>query len=258
MSNEELVIGLQEYEYADLMLVDIVAIAFNFYMIVKCERLIRLNKNELSIESSGAAFSLINLILFLSNLVWAISLSNQFSWSFFGSCIPFSIDITYIVMSLLVIQFSYMVIVKNYYFSKSEVQEHTSYKQTNYHKEDLDELASKIRDVLKYQQPYLNQEFSLKELADLCEADKFKVSYTINKVLNTTFTNLVNSHRVEAFIKLTDDDRLKHYNYVGIAQEAGFKTKSTFYKSFKEIKGCTPKEYFLTSEKTKAVNPAIA
>ncbi|QSE96107.1 helix-turn-helix domain-containing protein [Fulvivirga lutea] len=258
MSNEELVIGLQEYDYADLMLVDIIAIAFNFYMIFRCEKVLKLNKRELPIESSGVAFRIINLILFLSNMVWAISLSNQFSWSFFGLCIPFSIDITYIMMSLFVIQFSYMVIVKNYYFAKPEIHKPESYKQNNYDKQGLDELSEKICDILKSQRPYLNQEFSLKDLADLCQTDKFKISYTINNVLNTTFTNLINRNRVEAFIELTNDDKLKHYNFVGIAQEAGFKTKSTFYKSFKEIKGCTPKEYFSAYDKQGEIQPAIA
>jgi YesN/AraC family two-component response regulator len=70
------------------------------------------------------------------------------------------------------------------------------------------------------------------------------VSYTLNNVMKITFTMMVGKYRIEAFINMVESGAYKSYSLEGISQEAGFNTKSTFYKAFRENKGTTPKEYF--------------
>jgi AraC-like DNA-binding protein len=48
---------------------------------------------------------------------------------------------------------------------------------------------------------------------------------------------------VEDFKQLALDPSHKHLSLLGIAQEAGFNSKATFYAIFKKKTGMTPSEY---------------
>ena len=66
------------------------------------------------------------------------------------------------------------------------------------------------------------------------------VTQTLNIEIGESFFDYINSWRIdyasEALIK-TDETVLD------IAVDAGFNSRSSFYKAFKNIKGCTPSEY---------------
>jgi AraC-like DNA-binding protein len=48
---------------------------------------------------------------------------------------------------------------------------------------------------------------------------------------------------VEESKRLLLDPAFAHYNILGIAFQAGFSTKSTFNKTFKELTGLSPSEF---------------
>jgi len=58
-----------------------------------------------------------------------------------------------------------------------------------------------------------------------------------------SFKDFVNSFRIEEIKQLIDNEEFGHYNIVGLAKECGFKSKSTFFRVFKDIEGITPNEF---------------
>lgn len=70
--------------------------------------------------------------------------------------------------------------------------------------------------------------------------------HTFSAVLNaggTKFTDMVNLHRVKYVIAQLDKGSNENMSIEGIATEAGFASRSTFYTAFKKITGLTPSEY---------------
>ncbi len=57
------------------------------------------------------------------------------------------------------------------------------------------------------------------------------------------FKDYVNRLRVNEFKSLLKNKQFAHYDLVGLAKECGFKSRSTFFRVFKDIEGVTPNEY---------------
>ena len=71
-----------------------------------------------------------------------------------------------------------------------------------------------------------------------------EVARLLNEKIGMNFFEYVNYFRIREFIELAKMDRAKNLTFFGIAQEAGFNSKTTFNKSFKKIMGTSPSEYF--------------
>lgn len=69
------------------------------------------------------------------------------------------------------------------------------------------------------------------------------MSHLINAGLGENFYDFINKYRVEEVKRLMADPQKQNYNLLGIALEAGFKSKSTFNLIFKRFTGLTPTEY---------------
>ena len=90
---------------------------------------------------------------------------------------------------------------------------------------------------------FLDPELTLTGLAKELEISRNQLSYLINEGIGDNFYNFVNKYRVEQVKKFMVDPSMRNYNMLGLALEAGFKSKSTFNLIFKRFTGLTPTEY---------------
>jgi AraC-like DNA-binding protein len=91
--------------------------------------------------------------------------------------------------------------------------------------------------------PYLDAELTLSSLAKDLNISRSQLSILINDGMGDNFYDFVNKYRVEEVKRLMVDPQVKNYSLLGIALEAGFKSKSTFNLIFKRFTGLTPTEY---------------
>ncbi len=96
---------------------------------------------------------------------------------------------------------------------------------------------------MQQQQPYLNSELRIKDLAASLDIPSNHLSQVINQYAQQNFFELVNQYRVEAAQRMLVDDNLKKVNVSLIALDAGFNSQSAFYKQFKQRVGKTPKQF---------------
>lgn len=104
-------------------------------------------------------------------------------------------------------------------------------------------LIDKLRAFMQNQKPYLNPELSLSTLSQEIGLNRNQLSQLINDGIGENFYDFVNKYRVEEVKRLMVDPQKQNYNLLGIAVEAGFKSKSTFNLIFKRFTGLTPTEY---------------
>jgi len=103
---------------------------------------------------------------------------------------------------------------------------------------------------LKNEKLYLNAQLDLRSLSDCVDVNSRELSYLINRYSGMNFFQYINSFRVEEFKNNLCSDKAQQLSIIGLAEEAGFNSKSTFYKVFKEKEGMTPKEYGLLQKES--------
>jgi AraC-like DNA-binding protein len=93
------------------------------------------------------------------------------------------------------------------------------------------------------EKPYLDADLSLTSLSRKLGLNRNQLSQLINENTGNNFYDFVNKYRVEEVKRLMADPQKQNYNLLGLALEAGFKSKSTFNLIFKRFTGLTPTEY---------------
>lgn len=105
------------------------------------------------------------------------------------------------------------------------------------------ELVDKINAYLQKEEPYLNPEFTINELAASLRVPVHHISYCLNTLMNVKFTSLRTQLRIQYAAKLLDSGQADELSMDGIGKKAGFSTRSNFYNAFKSETGMTPSEY---------------
>jgi AraC-like DNA-binding protein len=82
------------------------------------------------------------------------------------------------------------------------------------------------------------------DLADLLGVNNPEIARLLNESIGMNFFEYVNYYRIREFLELAKTEKAKTLTFFGLAQEAGFNSKTTFNKSFKKIMGSSPREYF--------------
>jgi AraC-like DNA-binding protein len=101
---------------------------------------------------------------------------------------------------------------------------------------------TKLLALMAEEQPWLEPELTLTELAQRLRTNPGLLSKVINTGCGQNFNDFVNTYRVlEARRKLADA-RFAHYSLVGVALESGFNSKSTFNRVFKKLLNQAPSE----------------
>lgn len=111
------------------------------------------------------------------------------------------------------------------------------------------DLSENIKVYLEKERPFLDADFSISDIALAMHVPQNHVSYCINTIMQTKFSTLKADLRIQYATELFSGKLKESYTIEGIAQQAGFKTRASFYGVFKEKTGMTPTEFIA------AVNP---
>ncbi|WP_106793196.1 helix-turn-helix domain-containing protein [Aquimarina sp. Aq78] len=122
------------------------------------------------------------------------------------------------------------------------------YTQSKLSKSDLDHLQTKLDQLMVEKKPYLNRKLLKAELADMLGVSSPEIARLLNENIGMNFFEYINYHRIKEFVELAKTDKAKNFTFFGLAQEAGFNSKTTFNKSFKKLMGTSPKEYFTSQQ----------
>ncbi|WP_430815624.1 helix-turn-helix domain-containing protein [Carboxylicivirga sp. RSCT41] len=120
-----------------------------------------------------------------------------------------------------------------------------------YAKQDEDsERWTKLNMLVQEQRLYTNPKLNLRMLSDISEIGEKEVSRLINQQEQCNFYSYINRFRVDEFKRLLNSERAGQLSMLGLAEEAGFNSKSTFYTVFKSLEGQTPSQYKASMSKS--------
>lgn len=108
---------------------------------------------------------------------------------------------------------------------------------------EKEKLIKRLTKSMENEKPYLNENLTLKELANKLETTPNNLSQIINEKFNKNFYEFINGYRINEVKSLLSDPKYSHYSILGIAFECGFNSKSTFNSVFKQFTGKTPTDF---------------
>jgi len=108
---------------------------------------------------------------------------------------------------------------------------------------ETETLKAKIDALMLHQKAYLEPQLNLAEFSKRLNASTNDISWFLNKVLKKTFYDFVNTYRVKEFIEKLEKGEHRTHTISTLSFDAGFNSKSTFNKAFKEFTNQTPREY---------------
>jgi AraC-like DNA-binding protein len=117
---------------------------------------------------------------------------------------------------------------------------HVKYALSSADAAGLDELHGKLEDILDREQPFLDPDFSLAELAALLDAPARHVSQLINARYDMNVSAYINLKRAKVAAELLAGTPKP---IKVIMFEAGFRSKSIFNREFQRSFGASPSEY---------------
>lgn len=101
----------------------------------------------------------------------------------------------------------------------------------------------KINELVLSESLYRNEDLGIEDLAQRVEMSTGYVSKIIKSALDKSFPLWINELRVAEVKAMFADKEYEHYTTLSIGLEAGFKSKSAFYASFKKVTGETPAKF---------------
>ena len=101
-------------------------------------------------------------------------------------------------------------------------------------------LKKRLEDAMLQDKLYLDPELTLQKLAASVGEKPHILTSFLNGKMGISFNDFVNKHRVQESIRRIQDPANDHLNITAIGLDAGFNSKSSFNRIFKQITGRTP------------------
>ena len=111
--------------------------------------------------------------------------------------------------------------------------------------EEITRMARLVEQRL-VEEVFRDPELSLSDLAISIGVHPNRLSFVINHAFGENFCNVLHRYRLDWFVRRASEGALRERTILELAFEAGFSSKSTFNRVFKERFRCSPSQYTFT------------
>ena len=102
-------------------------------------------------------------------------------------------------------------------------------------------ILSKLERVMTEKELFKNPNLKVNDVAREISVSGHQLSQLLNNNLSKNFTLFVNEYRINAACKILSED--SNFTIDAVSLEVGFNSKSTFFATFKKLKGMTPSTF---------------
>lgn len=121
--------------------------------------------------------------------------------------------------------------------------DHAKYKTSSLNANTIATNKAELLRLMTEEKLFKNNKLTVNDIANQLNIPRQHLSEILNVHMKTGFQDLLNQYRVEEFIACLQKDIYKNYTLLGIANEVGFSSKTSFNTTFKKLKGMTPSQY---------------
>ena len=101
----------------------------------------------------------------------------------------------------------------------------------------------KLIEYFESEKPYLNSNLKFDDVKGQLRINQKTISDLIQQHAGMSFKMFVNNYRIKEVLRHLASPELKNYKIEAVAKEAGFGSKTAFYKAFSQITGTHPSEF---------------
>ncbi len=127
--------------------------------------------------------------------------------------------------------------------SNSKENNATSYQKSSLSQEDRELYLKRILEYMETEKPFLDMDIKQSDIAENLSMTVHQFSEVLNVSLKKNFNNFINLYRINEAKKMMKKPEYENYKILAIAYEAGFNSKTSFNRVFKQLVGQTPSEY---------------
>ncbi len=117
------------------------------------------------------------------------------------------------------------------------------YKTSSLNTKDIERHKSYLLRLMTEEKLFKNNKLTVNDVAKQLNIPRQHLSEILNVHMKTGFQDFLNQYRVEEFMACLQNETYSNYTLLGIANEVGFSSKSSFNTTFKKLKGMTPSQY---------------
>lgn len=113
--------------------------------------------------------------------------------------------------------------------------------------EKKQEYRARIEAHIQQLQPFLRKGYGIKDLAVETAIPPHHLSALVNQEYRMNFSDFINRYRVEYIKERMAQLEWRQLTLEGLALEAGFGNRTTFFRAFVKLTGITPSEYLASA-----------
>ena len=106
----------------------------------------------------------------------------------------------------------------------------------------LKSIAEKLNTVMVEEKLFRQPDLNLITLANAINEKSYLVTKSLKYILNSKFTDFVNSYRIEELKSLLKEPKNNQFTLLALAFEVGFNSKASFNRAVKKLTGKSPSD----------------
>lgn len=181
-----------------------------------------------------------------ANERWLLAI---YGGNFIIFCTYFSVlyglsSVYYITGPLVFSFFLYLAIFGYFYSDSAEFSTQKplkKYANKKINNSEAQQLLTQLDQLMVQEHLYKNNQLKLKQVAEKLAIPTHRLSQLLNDNLGKSFATYINEYRIQNACQLLGTAH--NLSLEGIGYEVGFKSKSTFFTTFKKIQKVTPAQY---------------
>ena len=125
----------------------------------------------------------------------------------------------------------------------TEKRRKAKYLKSSLNADSAENIYAGLTQLMSEKKPYTNPELTLDELAQKLNVHRNNLSQVINTYEQKSFYDYINLKRVEEFKRIVSLPESQKFTLLGLANNSGFNSKTSFNRNFKNATGLSPTEY---------------
>lgn len=118
-----------------------------------------------------------------------------------------------------------------------------AYKTSSLQSSKIEGYKKEFLRLMQEEKLFTDSNLTVLQVAQKMGIPRQHLSEVLNVHMKSNFQDYINKCRVEEFVACLKDKKFANYTIIGIANEVGFKSKSSFNTTFKKVYGTTPSAY---------------
>ena len=117
---------------------------------------------------------------------------------------------------------------------------------------EASDISGRMDKIMTDEKPYLDPNLKVGDIALRVGVSSHKLSQVFSQYKGVSFYDYINAYRVEEFKSLVKDEKKLSLTLSAMAEKAGFSSRASFFRYFKNIEGMSPGEYLKKLDKDRS------